>query len=495
MIKSHLLYRLSYKRIFTESILISRNRKCKFTFLYDFTRKIENQMQKQATAFVYMVSLGCPKNLVDSEVIAGNFITKGIGLCSSPEGADVYLINTCAFIKSARDEAESWISKAVRWKKKNPEGKTIICGCLNQSDSAIAMREKYPEIDLWLGINDIEEVHKYILGKTDSPAAAETKHDTPAYLYNHMSSRLQLTPSHYAYIKIADGCDNRCSYCSIPGIRGALRSRDMDSILREARGLVGNGCRELILIAQDSSAYGFDLNGSLRNISSLIGKLDEMEGDFSVRLMYTHPAHFTDELVDSYKNSKRLLHYVDMPIQHISDKILKDMGRKTDSARIKDLIRKLRTAVPDICVRTSLIVGFPGEGEGDFNELIDFVRDTCFDRLGVFSYSHERSTPASKLTAAVPGPVAEKRKDAIMRLQAGISLSKNKALVNMTIETSIDSISGKSAIGRTYMDAPDIDNQVIVSLPKGRLLLPGDKVKVKIHSASEYEISGKMIVH
>ncbi len=441
---------------------------------------------------VYMVSLGCPKNLVDSEIIAGNLLRNGIGISDDPARADVFLINTCAFIKPARNEAEEWIKKAVKWKKKRPHGKILVCGCLNQHQAAEEFRKKYADVDVWAGIDEIEKMVE-LINSEEARENQPQKKNVPRYLYNHKTDRIQTTPSHYAYLKILDGCDNRCSYCTIPGIRGTLRSRSQDSILKEAENFVRNGCRELILIAQDSTAYGYDLDGSYGHLPRLIKEMDDLGGDFNVRLMYTHPAHFSDELVSTYARSQRLLHYVDLPIQHISDKILKDMGRKTDSEKIKKIISELRNKIPDICIRTSLIVGFPGEKDEDFAELLGFVREIRFDRLGVFCYSLEKETPASKFLNPVSEEVSDDRRHEIMKVQAEISLSKNLLLKGAVIDVGIDSIRGNIATGRTYRDAPDIDNTVILRIPQKKNVSPGDRVRAKIESVSVYELKGEIL--
>ncbi|OGV60912.1 MAG: ribosomal protein S12 methylthiotransferase RimO [Lentisphaerae bacterium GWF2_50_93] len=444
--------------------------------------------------YVYSVSLGCPKNFVDTEILTGNLLSANIGLSETPGDADVYMINTCAFIPPARAEAESFIRKAVTWKKKKPATRKIaICGCLVQWDKKMEVAGKYPEVDLWLGIDKIANIAKYIreLYEGSSKKPLRSCSDKPEFIHNEKTPRLQLTPKHYAYIKIADGCDNRCAYCSIPGIRGGLRSRSSESVLKEAETLLGNGCKELIIIAQDTTAFGKDLRKSHENLHTLLKKLDGLNGDFWVRLLYTHPAHFSDELIAVLKNAKHILPYIDMPLQHISDRILMSMGRKVRSEQIKILLSKLRAEIPGIAIRTTFLVGYPGETEEDFKELANFVRTQKFERLGVFTYYPEPGTPASVFPDVVPDDVAEKRKDVIMRIQAENSLERNTMLAGKTVEVLVDKVEKGQAVGRTFMDSPDIDNTVKVKT--GRLKIsPGDIINVKIKSCGIYDVEGEI---
>lgn len=445
--------------------------------------------------YVYSVSLGCPKNFVDTEILTGHLLSGNIGLTESPDNADVYMINTCAFIPPARAEAESFIRKAVAWKKRSPKFRKIaICGCLVQWDKKNEYAGKYPEVDLWLGIDKIASIAKHIgqLFEKETIKPIRILTPTPEYIYNETTARLQLTPKHYAYVKIAEGCNNRCTYCSIPGIRGALRSRRSESIYKEAQSLVGNGCRELILIGQDTTAFGRDLNDENENLPALLEKLDNIEGDFWIRLLYTHPAHFTDELVSVFKKSKHIIPYIDMPLQHISDRILASMGRKVRSEQIRKLLSKLRAEIPGIAIRTTFLIGYPGETENDFTELSDFVRLQKFDRLGAFTYYPEPGTPAAAFGKQVPSEVAEQRKDLIMRLQAEISLEHNIGLAGKTLDVLVDRVGKGEAFGRTYMDSPDIDNLVKINIGKTKISV-GDLVRVTVKSAGAYDIEGVLI--
>ncbi len=445
--------------------------------------------------FVYSVSLGCPKNFVDTEILAGHLLSGNIGLTESPDKADVYMINTCAFIPPARAEAESFIRKALTWKKANPKSRKIaICGCLVQWDKKNEYAGKYPEVDLWLGIDKIANIAKHVRQLFEKETVKPVKELTtvPEYLYDENTARLQLTPKHYAYVKIAEGCNNRCTYCSIPGIRGALRSRNSESVIKEVQNLVGAGCREIILIGQDTTAFGKDLKSEKENLPALLEKIDDIKGKFWIRVLYTHPAHFTDELISVFKNAKHIIPYIDMPLQHISDRILASMGRKVSSEQIKDLLSKLRAEIPGIAIRTTFLVGYPGETENDFTELSNFIRAQKFDRLGAFTYYAEPGTPAAAFGKQVPAETAEQRKDFIMRLQAEISLEHNIALAGKPLDVLVDSIGKGEAYGRTYMDSPDIDNLVKIKTGKTKVAV-GDLVKVMVKTVGAYDIEGILI--
>lgn len=440
--------------------------------------------------FVHIVSLGCPKNLVDAEIIAGNLITHGFGITANPKEADIFLINTCSFIQASRDESEAWIKNAIKWKQERPKRIIAVCGCLPQSAEIDYYRKKFPQVEHWIGIDNVENIHEILSSISSAMKYGQEINVSPHYIYSHLTPRLQLTPRHYAYVKISDGCDNKCSYCAIPGIRGALRSRSPESILTEIKNLAKQKIAEIILIGQDTTSYGKDIGLSPDAIAKLIGEIDRLEGDFKLRLMYAHPAHFSNALIDAYSQSTRLLHYIDLPLQHISNKILKLMGRKHNSAKAKNLLSRLRAKIPDICIRTSLIVGFPGETESDFKELFDFVREIEFDRLGVFMYSPEKGTPACSMPDQVPHSVATERFHTLMELQSRISLKNNTAMIGKTLDVLIDEAKKGQAIGRSYMDAPEIDNIITIKTQKEKLLETGKWLKVKITKAKEYELHG-----
>lgn len=444
--------------------------------------------------FVYIVSLGCAKNLVDTEVAAGALAVDGIGFAENPEDADVYFINTCAFIPPARKEAETFIKEAIKWKKAGSGRGIIVGGCLTNWDKEKKFVKKYPQVDAWITTDDAGKLAIHVRklfqkepGKTEPLTEATF---APAYLYNEKTPRLQLTPPHFSYLKIADGCNNNCSYCAIPGIRGKLRSRSLMSVLEEAKNLIKNGVRELIITAQDITAFNKDYKSE--NLTALLKEIDTLPGDFMVRLLYAHPAHLTGEMIKTMAKSKHILHYLDMPLQHISDKILQQMNRKVSSSEIREKITALKKAVPDIAIRTTFLVGFPGETDKDFKELCKFVKEQRFARLGVFTFYPEPGTPAAAMPNQVPAKLAEKRQAELMKLQNKISLENNQQLIGKKIEVLIDRIDpdAQIAVGRTYMDAPEIDNEVMISNIAD--IHPGEVIKVKITSATAYELEAEM---
>ena len=437
---------------------------------------------------VYLVSLGCPKNLVDSEVMAGVLLTNGILLNFDKNSAEYYLINTCAFLPGARSECESAIEEGIRWKKRHPEvRKLIVAGCLIQQDKEKLIRSKYPEVDAWSGVDGVADIFKTFKAAKDGYTAGDAA--KPTYLYNENTPRLQLTMPHVAYLKISDGCDNCCAYCSIPLIRGGLRSRSIESVLAEAKNLIANNVKELIVIAQDVTAYGADLKDGT-TLAKLLHEMDKLEGDFFIRLLYTHPAHYTDEFFAEYAVNKHIVPYLDIPLQHINSDILLKMGRKTDRSTIEDVLQKIRTARPETAIRTTFITGLPGEGEDEFTELMEFVKVQKFARLGVFSYSPEPGTPAAARPDRVESSVAGERAEKIMELQEKIALEYNQALVGKTVTVICDEAEGRNGAGRTLADAPDIDN--IVYFTGNKRLQTGEIYQVLITEAETFDLYGKL---
>jgi ribosomal protein S12 methylthiotransferase len=444
--------------------------------------------------FVFIASLGCPKNLVDTEVVAASFFSENIGLTGDIDEADVFLVNTCAFIPPAREEAESVIDEALDWKAEAPnERKVVVCGCLVQWDKKSVYPENYPEVDLWLGIDQAEKAGSRIKALFSKKGKRKKlfKNKTPGFLYDHRTPRLQLTLPHFAYIKIAEGCDNRCSYCTIPSIRGGLRSRTIKSVLKEAESLLEIGVKELAIIAQDSSAFGADRRGR-ENLSKLLKGLDSLGGDFWIRVLYAHPGSFDEKLVETFASSKHVLPYIDLPLQHISDRILKSMNRKVTSNQIRSLLELMRKEIKDIAIRTTFITGYPGETEEDFEELLSFVKEQEFERMGAFSYYPEKGTKAASFSPAIPAKTAEARCRKLMKIQSKISLKNNKKLVGKHFDVIVDALGGGgTARGRTYMDAPEVDNAVILDIGKARIA-SGDIVKAKITDAAEFDLLAKL---
>lgn len=443
------------------------------------------KQEKMTPQGVFMVSLGCSKNLVDTEVIAGTLLVAGRTLAFDPDDADLYVINTCAFLPSAREEAFAAIRDAVLWKKEYPSRKIVVAGCLTEWDKAGDARKEFPEVDLWTGVNDVAKIAALLDGEKQT-ASAE-----PTYLYDHATPRLQLTLPHLAYLKIADGCNNRCTYCAIPNIRGVMRSRPIASVVQEAKNLIEGGVKELLVIAQDITVYGLDRPESKETLPLLLKALSSLEGDFIIRLLYTHPAHYTDEFIDYLSQpGTRIVPYLDIPLQHISDRILKAMHRNVTKAETLDLLNKLRERIPDLTIRTTFITGFPGETEEEFAELQAFMKEFKFERCGVFAYSAEPGTPAAKLPDQVPTEIAEARAKKLMRQQKTIMKNANRKWVGREVTVLIDDVDAGTAVGRAMMDAPEIDNVII--LPKAKRLKPGQFCRVRIIEADSYEYTGEL---
>lgn len=438
---------------------------------------------------VFVTSLGCSKNWVDTEIMMAHLLEHQFGFTDSEKSADVWLINTCGFIASARTETESFINKAIKWKKKNIQRKIVIAGCINAYDTEKVYPKRFPEVDLWLQIDEITR-----LGERLEVLLADGKQSDQTcgsnYLYDHHTARLQLTPEHYAYLKITDGCDNHCSYCAIPHIRGKSRSRTIESVVIEAQNLIANGVKELILIGQDITRFGYDLTGK-GELVPLLKQLDQLEGDFVIRLLYLHPARYPDELTDLYATSQHLLPYLEMPVQHIAQSILDSMNRQVSKERIIEILKNLKKRVPHIALRTTFILGYPTETPEAFEELLDFVKTIEFDRVGAFVFQVEPNTPAAKLSPVIEPQIAQKRYDQLMALQNSIALKKNQSLLGQTVRVLIDEV-GEEIVGRTYRDAPEIDNVIYIN-PKRRHLRQGEWVDVKIVDVAAYEMLGEIL--
>ncbi len=440
---------------------------------------------------ICVVSLGCPKNLVDTEVICGTLATAGYQLTAERDAADLLLINTCSFIADARTEAQQEIGEALRWKRLGAGRRLVaVAGCLPQRSPA-ETAQAYPDVDLFLSLDDVPRAARLVqallehrLANRNVPAGGP-----PTYLYDHTAPRLTLTPPSYAYLKIAEGCDHRCAYCSIPAIRGRQRSRTIPSLAEECRQLLGQGARELNLIAQDTSRYGLDLDAGA-SLIELVREIDRIEGDFWVRVIYTHPRYVTEALIDTLADSPHVVPYLDIPLQHISDRVLKAMRRGLGGRDTRKLMERLRERWPGVAVRTTFLVGFPGETDGDFQELLDYVSEYRFDRLGAFAFSPEAGTPAAKLTeGCVPPAEAQARRDAIMARQQDIADELNQALIGRVLRVITDAEERPGRyLGRTAADAPDIDNLVHFRGPRGGI--DGHFANVRIDKASAYDLTG-----
>ncbi len=426
---------------------------------------------------IALVTLGCPKNLVDSEIILGYLARNNYILTLDWQNSDVCVINTCAFLKSAVKEAEHWIQKVIAYKKKGKIKKIIVAGCLVQRYYD-ALLDKFPEIDGIMGIDNLTEIVK-VITQEERMIRVSNK---PTYLSNYKTPRL-ISTNHYAYLKIADGCDNFCAYCLIPSIRGRFRSRKIKDIVQEAKHLSQNGIKEIILVAQDTTLYGKDIYAEL-SLARLLRNIVKIKDIIWIRVLYTHPAHWTDELIQVYKDSPQICRYVDLPLQHISDKILKTMNRPYTRKQVKQLLDKLKT-MPDIAIRTSVMVGFPDETEKEFNELIEFVEEYKFAHLGCFMYSREPGTLAYNLPNQIPEKIKKERLDLIMRTQQKISLNRMQSFIGKTLKVIIDQIAHQKILSRTEFDAPEIDG--VVEL-KGMNFKPGDWIEVKIKDAQAYKL-------
>ena len=420
-----------------------------------------------------LISLGCAKALVDSEKLIGALKKTNYDITDNPEDADTMVINTCGFIDMARQESIDTILQATELKKKGTLDRLVVMGCLSERYPK-ELSKDIPEVDYFFGSNDHVKIMQLLTGK-------EFSQDDPIFL------RSILTPQHYAYIKIAEGCDNGCSFCSIPIMRGLQKSRSIDSIMWEAEKLSDQGVKELLIIAQDTTSYGWDLKPK-QYLNNLVEELDRLDFEW-IRIHYAHPAHLSRKIIQSIADANNVCSYLDMPIQHASDPILKSMRRGLNADGIKKRIQLLRDSVRDIKIRTTLIVGYPGETEEDFEKLCSFIEEVRFDRLGVFTYSEEEGTLAEALKDDIPQAVKNDRKAQIMDLQANISNENNQLMIGKEVRVLVDDTGEKHSVGRTEFDSPEIDNIVNI----GAKLEVGQFYNVKIQSANEFELIGTPI--
>lgn len=463
-------------------------------------------MESQLKSKISLVSLGCPKNLVDSEVILGLLQKCGFEICDDVNKAHIILVNTCAFIKEAKEESIDLILELARLKKESQNKYLLVVGCLVQR-YLCELTDEIPEVDRWITLSEIPKI-PFIINKLINPASAcrgginkenipSSKLSTPvpsSFLYDHLSPRSRITPSHYTYVKIAEGCSNRCSYCAVPNIKGNYRSRNIDSIFMETKQLVDHGTKEINLIAQDTTSYGMDLSAK-PNLAQLLNRLCTIENLKWLRILYTHPAYFTEELALLIAEQLKICKYIDFPLQHIDDKILRRMERKIDSKHIKDTINMIRATIPDVIIRTSFIVGFPGETEKQFCALLKFMEEIKFDRLGIFTYSHEEGTPAYNMSGQIPEPIKEKRFHKAMQLQQDISKEVNQKFLNKKLEIIVEGFSESRDnvwCGRSYADAPEVDGMVYI-INNNTSFKEGDIITAKITDTMEYDLVGEPI--
>ena len=434
---------------------------------------------------VLLISLGCDKNLVDSDVMLGLLNKAGHQLTNDETEADVVVVNTCAFISDAKEESINTIIEMGELKKTGKLKKLIVAGCLSQRYKDEIMKE-LPEIDVIIGATNYDKIVEAI--GTDEEAIVDDINYTPRTI----AERIVTTNASMAYFKIAEGCNKLCTYCIIPHIRGRYRSMPMDSLIASAEKLASDGIKEIVLVAQETTLYGVDLYGE-KKLPELLIKLSEIEGIEWIRLLYCYPEEITDELIEVMATNPKICHYVDIPIQHSENAILKRMGRRTSREDIVELVGRLRTAMPDIAIRTTLISGFPGETQELHDGLVDFVDECEFDRLGVFTYSPEEGTPAAEYEDQVDGELAAKWRDEIMELQQEISYEKNQQMIGSTQKVLIEGylVDDDVYVGRTYRDAPGVDGIVFVSAPYE--LISGSFVDVKITEANEYDLTGVIV--
>ncbi|TVY10588.1 30S ribosomal protein S12 methylthiotransferase RimO [Paenibacillus cremeus] len=440
------------------------------------------------TEKVKVVTLGCEKNLVDSEIMSGLVHERGYTLVSEKEEATIIIVNTCGFIDAAKEESVNTILDMADLKETANLKALIVSGCLTQRYKKELM-EEMPEIDGIVGTGDFDKINDIIdeALKGRKPVMV----GNPVFNYEKKLPRRMATPRYTAYVKIAEGCDNACTFCSIPIMRGKFRSRSVESILDEVQQLASQGVREISLIAQDSTNYGTDLYDKFM-LPTLMNKVSEVPGIEWVRLHYAYPGFFTDELIDVMANNPKVCKYVDMPLQHSEDSILKRMRRPGRQRDARELIAKIRARIPGVSLRTSLIVGFPGETEQDFENLKQFVSEIGFDRLGVFTYSKEEDTPASRLPDQVPDDVKEYRQNVLMEVQREIANERNGHRIGQVIDVLIEKYDGRNDIyvGRSQYDAPEIDGEVFVG---GKQLKIGEIAKVRITHSFEFDLSGEVV--
>lgn len=437
---------------------------------------------------VGMISLGCPKNQVDAEHMLALIDAAGCEIVDYVDGCDVVIVNTCGFIDDAKKEAIENILDMVELKKEGIISKIVVTGCLAQRYKDEIVTE-IPEVDAVVGIGangDIVKTIEEVMSGVDTIEKYPPRCDLPLE-----GQRILTTPQYWAYLKIGEGCSNRCTYCTIPSIRGNMRSRSMENVIEEAKQLAESGVKELILIAQDTTSYGLDLYGELK-LPELLNELCKIDSIEWIRLLYCYPDRITDELIETMKKQDKVVNYIDLPLQHADDKILKAMNRRGDQAMIRNVIEKLRTEIPDVVIRTTFIVGFPGEGEDEFENLAVFVNEIEFDRLGVFTFSAQEGTPAYDMEDQVEEDVKTRRGEIIMQDQYSIMEEKNSEKIGKTYKVIVEDYDGysDSYTGRTYMDAPEIDG--IVRFTSDRDLDIGDFVELEIFDVEDYDLIGEV---
>lgn len=435
---------------------------------------------------IAIISLGCPKNQVDCEIIVNKLETAGFEIVGNMEEADAVVVNTCGFIEDAKTEAIEAILETAEYKKAGIISAIIVTGCLAERYKDEVILE-IPEIDAVVGIGANEDIAKVCLKALNG---IKTSFFPDKNLLPLNGQRTLFTPPHWAYLKLSDGCDNKCSYCAIPGIRGAYRERPMENILSEAKELVSRGVREIVLVAQDTTKYGILLYGEYK-LAALLKELCKMEDLRWIRIFYCYPDKVTDELIDTIAAEKKVCSYIDIPLQHCNGDILSSMNRSGSYEQLKDLILKMKNKIPDLSLRTTLMVGFPGETDEQFEELCNFVKEMKFDKMGCFKFSPEEDTPAFDMDDQIDDDIKARREEVLMDIQFSVTEAANRSRVGKIYDTVIDSQENGTYIGRSYLDAPEIDSGIIIS--SDRKLAPGDFVKVKITGYDGYDLIGETV--
>ncbi len=423
---------------------------------------------------ISFITLGCSKNTVDSERLLRQIQLNRMPITSDPNEADTVIINTCGFIEAAKEESVNTILQAVELKNKGKLKKLIVVGCLSERYKE-SLEKEIPEVDVYFGTEKYEEIINELGGNLK---------------YELLGERLLTTPSHFAYLKISEGCDHPCSFCAIPLMRGKHKSKPMENLIDEAKFLAEAGVKELILIAQDSTDYGKDIYQTKR-LSKLLNTISDINGIEWIRLMYAYPSHFPDDVIEEIADNPKVVNYVDIPLQHISDDVLKSMRRGVTSKQTYKLLGKLKTRIPDITLRTTFIVGYPNESEGDFNQLIDFVKEIQFDRVGTFTFSVEENTTSYILGDPISQREKNSRKDLLMKIQGEISYQKNQSFIGKTLSVLAESKESDYYVGRSYRDAPEVDGEVLFKSDKK--LKTGNFYEVKINDCDEYDLYGELL--
>lgn len=443
---------------------------------------------------VHFISLGCPKNLVDSEIMAGSLMRDGYQIAGEAEEADTVIVNTCGFVEDSKKESVQRILEMTSLKEDGKVKRVVVAGCLTQryKDELV---EGLPEADLFVGSGEFQNISK-ILKENDSGSTKKTFFNLPTYLQEDSTPRVNSQPGHRAYLKISEGCLKRCAFCAIPAIRGNLQSRTIENVVKEATELARQGVKELIIISHDFTDYGFDLrkkSGTNESPVALLRALAEVSGIEWIRLLYLYPDGIDQELIDLFKNNKKFCRYFDMPLQHINDEMLKSMNRKMTRKQIEESLRLIHENLPDAVIRTQFIVGFPGETQEQYQEILEFLEEQRFDRVGCFQYSPEENTPAGKMSNQIDSKIKKKRFEQLMELQQQISREKHQDMVGQVVQVVVEGFSEETELllqGRTTHQAPDIDGVVLINEGSANV---GDMVMVEITDSMEYDLIGRIV--